>query len=149
MATERMDLFPAEQARRGNNGLLIGTIAEVDTDKARVRVQTGESLTGWLPWLTARAGGERTWSAPDVGEQVLLGTPDGDLARAVVLGALFQSAHPAPANSADIHRFVFADGAYIEYDTATHRLKARIPGHAQVTAVDAVTIIGNPIHLNP
>ena len=47
-------------------------------------------VTAWLPWLTARAGTVLTWSAPSLGEQVLLLAPTGDLAQAFVLPAVYR-----------------------------------------------------------
>lgn len=58
-----------ELLRLVHNLIRLGTIAEVDHSHAQVRVQSGELLTNWLPWLEARAGTTRTWSAPTVGEQ--------------------------------------------------------------------------------
>ena len=41
-------------------------------DSPRVRVKAGDLLSGWLPWLTTRAGADRCWWAPEVGEQVVM-----------------------------------------------------------------------------
>ncbi|WMR36092.1 phage baseplate assembly protein V, partial [Metapseudomonas otitidis] len=41
----------ATLARLLENLIRLGTIAEVDHAAARVRVQSGQLLTGWLPWL--------------------------------------------------------------------------------------------------
>ena len=55
------------------NLIRLGTVAEVDhgslPDKrpARVLVQSGELLTGWLPWTALRAGTTRDWDPRTVG----------------------------------------------------------------------------------
>ncbi|HDL8750097.1 TPA: phage baseplate assembly protein V, partial [Yersinia enterocolitica] len=41
------------------NLIRIGTVAEVDLDQALCRVATGDNITGWLNWLTLRAGQSR------------------------------------------------------------------------------------------
>lgn len=57
------------------NLLRLGTVAQLDVAEARVKVDIGGLVTDWVPWVpwvTGRAGATRTWSAPRVGEQVLL-----------------------------------------------------------------------------
>ena len=56
------------------NLIRLGTIAEVKGAKARVRL--GPTLTTeWLKWATRRAGSTHTWSAPTVGEHVIVSSP--------------------------------------------------------------------------
>ncbi|PJC98607.1 hypothetical protein GQ37_009600 [Janthinobacterium sp. BJB1] len=80
------------------NLIRLGTIAEVKGAKARV--QLGPTLiTEWLNWATPRAGSTRTWSAPTVGEQVIVFSPGGDLTRGVILPALYSQEFDAPESS--------------------------------------------------
>lgn len=117
-------------ARRLANLLRLGTIDEIDHPAARVR--SGEIITTWLPWSTWRAGATATWSAPTVGEQVLILAPSGDLAGAVVLPAIYTDAHPAPSSSPSQHVTRYPDGATISYDHAT--------GQADISGVTLVTV---------
>lgn len=110
-----------EVERKLNNLVRAGTVAEADYAAAKVRVTIGPITTGWLPWLTARAGADRSWWAPEVGEQVVLLAPAGELAQAWVLPAGFSDMAPAPAASADVMRAVFGDGLVIEHDRAARR----------------------------
>lgn len=66
------------------------TVSAVDLDNGLCRVETGGNLTDWLNWLTFRAGGPRSWSAPPVGEQVLI---YGEFDTAFVLYSLSKSHH--------------------------------------------------------
>ena len=102
-------------------------------------------LTGWLSWLTIRAGDDRTWWAPSVGEQVLILSPSGELAAGVVLPALYRKAHPAPESDPGKHTRLYRDGARIEYDAAAHKLKAVLPagGTAELVADGGVSVTGN------
>ena len=125
----------AELERSRANLVQIGTVAEADYAKARVRVKLGELTTAWLPWLSVRAGGDRTWSAPEVGEQVAVLCPDGDPAGGIVLGSIYCAAHGAPADAETVARTTYADGAVIEYDRAAHRLSAVLPSGATVNLV--------------
>jgi len=136
-------------AQRLHNLIQIGVIAEVDTATARCRVHIHTRTSAWLPWLTLRAGSSLMWSAPDVGEQVLVLAPNGHTTAAVVLCGLYSNRCPAPAQSAAIHRLRFADGAQLDYDQAHHALSAVLPagGTATVTASGGITLIG-PLTVN-
>ena len=137
--------------RRLENLIRIGTIAEVDTATALVRVayavdnSGADVLTAWRPWLTHRAGPDSTWWAPEVGEQVLLLSPSGDLSMAIVLPAIYQDAFLPPAASEDVRHTTFSDGAVIEYNRATHHLKAVLPAGATTELVSdgGLSIVGD------
>lgn len=133
-----------ELERRQANLLRLGTVAEVDLSAARVRVTIGAIKTASIPWLTHRAGGDRTWHAPEVGEQILVLAPSGDFSQGVAMPAVYQTAHPAPSASADVHTVVYSDGAVIAYDRAAHALSAVLPsgGTALLTADGGITING-------
>jgi len=135
----------AELERTRANLLQVGVVEQADYASARVRVLMGGLTSAWLPWTALRAGGDRTWSAPEIGEQVLVACPDGDPASGIVLGAIYQAAHAAPAASAEVHRTTYSDGAMVEYDRAAHKLKAILPGGgtADITAPGGVNITGN------
>lgn len=128
-----------ELARRLANIVRLGTVAHIDPAQARIRVQSGALLTDWLPWLTHRAGTTRCWSAPTVGEQVLLISPSGDTAQAVALPALYANDNPAPSASMPEHVIVYPDGAVISYNHATGALCISGIKTATVTALDAIT----------
>jgi phage baseplate assembly protein V len=120
------------------NLIRIGTIAEVKG--AKVRVRLGPTLTTeWLKWATRRAGSTRTWSAPTVGEQVIVFSPGGDLTRGVILPALYSREFDAPESSDSIHITHYPDGAVVQYDHAAHALTALLPGGTATITADKVT----------
>ncbi len=125
---QNSNFHKSEIDRRLSNMIRIGTVAEADYSKARVRVSFGEAVSDWLPWVTFRAGGDHTWWAPEVGEQVIVLAPSGEISGGAVLGSLFSTNHPAPADRPTIHRTTYEDGAIIEYDRLNHILHAYIPG---------------------
>lgn len=133
----------AELERTRANLLQVGTIAEADYAKARVRVLVGGLTSAWLPWMASRAGGDRSWSAPEVGEQVLVACPDGDPASGVVLGAIYQQDYAAPAASADVQRTEYGDGTVVEYDRAAHRLTVALAEGGTVEIAGDVQIAGD------
>lgn len=120
------------------NLIRLGTIAQVDGAKARV--QLGPKLTTeWLNWITPRAGSTRAWTAPTVGEQVVVLSPGGDLTRGTILPALFSMEFDAPELSQSIHTVHYPDGAVVQYDHAKHALTATLPGGTATVIADQVT----------
>ena len=124
----------SDPRRLVGNLIQLGTIDHVDLAAATCCVRVGEIETGDLPWLAARAGATRIWSAPSVGEQCLLLCPEGDMEGGIVLPGLFCDANPAPAGAAlDLIRF--SDGAELSYDAAGAGLKLTLPGGRPLTIV--------------
>ena len=120
------------------NLIRLGTIAQVDGAKARV--QLGPKLTTeWLNWITQRAGSTCTWSAPTMGEQVMVLSPGGDLARGIILPALFSKAFDAPETSDTIHTTHYPDGTVVQYDHEAHALTATLPSGTATITADKVT----------
>ena len=106
------------------NLIRIGTVAEVDLDHALCRVATGENTTGWLNWLTLRAGQSRSWWAPSKGEQVLVLSLGGELDTGFVLPGIFSDHFPPPSASADGLYITFPDGATLHYEPESGELLA-------------------------
>lgn len=121
------------------NIIRIGTVAAVNLDGGLCRVDTGNNTTGWLSWLTARAGKTRSWNAPCVGEQVLILCLGGELDTGFVLPGVFSDENPAPSASADAVHWSFPDGAVIEYEPETGALSAT--GIQSATIQAAVKIL--------
>lgn len=143
-----MSFDVTELDRRISNLIRFGVIDQADYTLGKVRVKAGDILTGWIPWLTQSAGLDATWQAPEVGEQVVILAPSGELNQGVVLAGLYQTAYPQPVSSVEKTHAKFKDGAVIEYDRATHHLKAILPtgGTCAITADGGITIIGDITH---
>lgn len=133
---------PYEAARRVNNVLRLGSVAEVrHAAPARCRVRSGDNLTDWLPWLSLRAGGAAdgaAWWPPAVGEQVLLLAPGGDLAQAVVLPGVFSDQRPQGSSTPGACRLDFAADAHLEYLPGQH-LQLRFGATVLTLRADALT----------
>ncbi|WP_372168718.1 phage baseplate assembly protein V [Xanthomonas axonopodis] len=132
-----------------SNAIRLGTVAEVNLATSRCRLQVGEMLTDYLPWVVTLAGTTIVWSPPAIGEQVVVLSPAGDLADGVVLRGLYSDQFAAPAASDTLHVLRFADGAQIHYDTGAHALQATLPsgGTASITADGGITLNG-PLTVN-
>lgn len=139
----------AEMHRMLMNMIRIGSIKAVDVGNRRVKVTTAGLTTDWIPWGTARAGKTRNWSAPNIGEQVVLFSPFGDMTQAVAGPSIYQDDFDAPADSADRDTILFPDGSTIDYNSETNTYSVNIVGsglvaincvNATITAVEKVTL---------
>jgi phage baseplate assembly protein V len=122
----------SELQRQLANVVRVGRIVELDEAAARVKVTTGGLITDWLPWGAARAGTTRSTSMPSVGEQVVLFSPFGDTAQAVVGFSLYQDNHPAASTSKDKDVTIYPDGSVVEYDSASNTLTVTVAAAGNV-----------------
>ncbi|EKN3567292.1 phage baseplate assembly protein V [Yersinia enterocolitica] len=123
-----------------HNLIRIGTVAEVDLDRALCRVATGDNITGWLNWLTLRAGQSRSWWAPSEGEQVLILSLGGELDTAFVLPGIFSDHFPPPSASANGLYITFPDGATLHYEPDSGELLADGIKKAVINASESVNV---------
>ena len=133
----------ADLARLIENIVRFGTVAEVQMQPPRVKVGSGNITTTWLPWLNLRAGADREWDPPTIGEQVVLLSPSGNLAQGVALTGLFSDLITANGDREGLHRRTYRDGAVIEYDSIAKHLRATLPGTAEVIAEGDIDVTSN------
>lgn len=86
------------------NLIRVGKVHSVDLNTARLRVafgKDGANVSGWIPWMTSRAGATREWNPPAVGEQVTMMSPSGqDNSGFAMPGAIYRTDAPANGNEA-------------------------------------------------
>ncbi|MCP1651799.1 phage baseplate assembly protein V [Pseudomonas nitroreducens] len=135
----------AALSRLIENLIRYGTIAEVDEARALCRVKSGSIVTAWRPWISARAGEDREWNPPTIGEQVIYFSPSGLLAQGVALCGLPSDVFPANGDRAALHRTTYRDGAVVEYDSEAHFLRAILPagGKTELVSTGGILIEGN------
>ena len=138
----------AALARLLENLIRFGVIAAVQMEPPRVQVTTGKLSTAWLPWLALRAGSDREWDPPTVGEQVILLSPSGQLANGIVVTGVFSDHIPANGNRADLHRRTYSDGTVIEYDSVAHHLNATLVdgGTTNLISTGGINLVGDITH---
>ncbi|WP_366654435.1 phage baseplate assembly protein V [Fodinicurvata sp. EGI_FJ10296] len=135
-----LDRDLSEAERRIAGLVQYAVVTEASYDPPRLRVSTGPVTSNWIPFATARAGQDRTWHPPEVGEQVVVICPGGDLNQGCVVGSLYRAAHPPPADSADIHRTEYADGTVVEHDRAQGLTRIAAKGRVRVEAEGDITL---------
>lgn len=120
--------------------LQFGIVSAVDeaTHNLRVRLPALENMeTDWLPMLTAAAGGNRFYSLPDEGEQVVC-LLDARGENGVVLGATYNAADKPPAASKDVWMRRFKNGTVIKHDRTNGNVTVDTPGDVLVKAAKQV-----------
>jgi len=117
----------ADIERRVANMIRYGVVEQLDEEGAKVRVRSGGILTDWLKWRTQRAGPDSDWWAPEVGEQVVILSPDGEMNQALILGSINSNQFPPPGNRKTLHRVKYQDGAVKEYDRESSTDRATYP----------------------
>lgn len=131
------DFEQTDVARNIGSLLRFGKVHSLDFPNRLCRVELNAGLTtDWVPWINIRAGGNTCWTAPSVGEAVLLLSPSGELNNSVVMPALQSNADGSwPFKFGDLEfewgglgeprealwRWLFADGAIMENDPARHQ----------------------------
>lgn len=139
-----------ELDRRVSNLIQVGTVAAADYERAKLKIKIGDITTDWLPWFTHRASNDTTWWAPEVGEQVIVLAPSGELHQAVILPAIYQAAHPAIDNNENISKTVYKDGTFTKYDRENHVLTVDVNSAGKVEVIigaSTITMIDTTIEL--
>lgn len=134
-----MSQIEADLARRLENLLCLGTIAEVDHGRARVKLDIAGRTTGWLPSPCEIGANFRRWRPLRVGTQVLAACPSGNPANAIIVQVLYTDALPSPATRGDLDIVAFDDGTVVSYDSGARLLAAETPGDIAVSAGGNVT----------
>nr|WP_040669602.1 phage baseplate assembly protein V [Neisseria weaveri] len=124
--------------------LQFGIVSAVDeaAHNLRVRLPSLENMeTDWLPMITPAAGGNRFYSLPDEGEQVVC-LLDARGENGVVLGATYNTADKPPAASKDVWMRRFKNGTVIKHDRKTGNIDVQTQGTVTIAAPDTI-ITGN------
>lgn len=122
-----------DMERRIANMVRDGAVMAINHSTRRVRVKSGDIETDWLPWTAGRSGpGKRRWDPPEVGEQVTIICPSGDLRQGRVVPGFYQGSYDAPSSNPDADRAEYGDGTVVEYDRGSHTLLVDL-GDSKIT----------------
>lgn len=121
----------SELERRISELVRVGVISEVQPEQGLCRVSFGSRVSPLSPWLALRAGGDRDFWHPDIGEQALFLSPYGDGSEGIVLPGLFSNKIPIPEGvRPGLHVTEYGDAIRIERDRATGTI--RITGNIEI-----------------
>jgi phage baseplate assembly protein V len=137
----------SEAYRKLASLIRFGTITGIDVSDAtqpRVTCDCGGLETDLLPWHAMRAGGTKYWSAPTVGEQVIVFAPGGETSLGFVLGGFYSSDNPAPSTDVNVDMVQYPDGSTVTYDSNTHAMTVNVSNNGNVT----VNVAGGTVTVN-
>lgn len=124
------------ELRTSLEGLIrTGEVAEVDAENHKVKVRNpdwGGVATDWLPVLTRWSAGNRSFSLPKKGEQVLCLFYPLSLSQGFVVAGLFSKEDRPPVDDKHKINLTASDEAVFEYDTREHKLRIDLPDGAAV-----------------
>lgn len=127
-----MELRLRTLERRVSRLLQFGTIIEVDYPNKRVEVNIGDRESAWLRLSARRAAEDTEWWPPEVGEQVLVFAPNGEISSAVIGNSLYQDDFEVPEDTGTVRRIVLGDGASVRYDKEHSELTVELPNNATI-----------------
>ncbi|MFT7086970.1 MAG: phage baseplate assembly protein V [Rickettsiales bacterium] len=144
MFNEQDGFILGDLGRRLANVIRIGSILEIDYELAKARVEIGDLETDWLVWINSNSSANNSWNPPQIGEQVVLLSPSGELNQAVILPSLYKN--NAPENLANIQSFTYQDGSKVTMNhddegkgtltlDLTKDMNINIGGNATITVV--------------
>ncbi len=117
---ERIERVSGYQQQQINNMIRFGyieAVEDIDYENHKVRVRLSENFkTGWLIFTPERAGKTSSWNPPDVGENVLIISPYGELLQGIVIKSVYSSPFPAPGSSPDQPVEKIGDKISVIYD---------------------------------
>lgn len=89
----------SELVRRVSNLIRIGVVEKIADDKVRVRID--KVLSPWL-CIFSNASSTKTWIPIEIGEQVAVLSPFGNLDQGVVLRSIYYNNFPSEKNKEDV-----------------------------------------------
>ncbi|MDA0902625.1 MAG: phage baseplate assembly protein V [Proteobacteria bacterium] len=131
--------------RRLANIIRIGTIFRIDYKLAKARVRIGELETDWLSWVNANSANNKSWNPPQIDEQVIVLSPNGELDQALILPSLYKN--NAPDSSPNIQSMTYKDGSKVSFDNDKGILDLDIKGKLTIKVAGDVQVEGKNITL--
>ncbi len=119
-------------------------VAAVDLAAARVRVQAGAWISGWVRWHSLAAGTARHWRAPSLGEQGALISPSGVADMGAFIPGLYGVAGDQPDNRANVEVWRFPDGGSLVYDWQAKSYAVTLPAGTCTTTVGGASVTVTP-----
>lgn len=109
-----------QQKTRLANLIQTGIVEAVHAEEGLVDVAIDTLVLERIPLFTTRAGADKTYWMPSVGEQGTVLSPSGDLANAMFLVGLNSDEKPVPETDPNLVIRVWEDGAKESYDKGKH-----------------------------
>ena len=114
--------------RQVSNVIKQAKVTEVNTETGLVSCEyEQEKIIKDRPFFTRKAGEDKDYWLPSVGELGLLISPSGDLANAIFIPGINYINYPLPESEEVTHKIFYRDEASKGYNTETHQNLLQIP----------------------
>ena len=140
-----------ETERRIDEIVRLGVISEVQHKAGLCRVSFGERVSPLSPWLMGRAGKDKEYWHPDIGEQAVFVSPYGDGSEGFVMVGIMSDKMPLPEFAQeDLYIKVYEDGTRFMVDRKNHVVDFRdsYGSYLRMADGDIVLKSARHIHLN-
>lgn len=152
---EQMDDLRRELAalnRRVASLARTGVVTEVDAENglARVRLTEGDKpmKTGWIPWVEASAGANKTHNPPSVGQQVEIKSESGALHDATIQGSLNSASNGRPSSAGDEFVLLSLGPASIKVTDGGAAIKIAVLGYSLTLSAEGAVNTGGALSHN-
>lgn len=148
--SDRLEIAVKDLQRRLENLIRIAPVIKVDAELSRVKVRfsDGDPARGipptdseWLRVLVERAAATIDYDMPEIGEQVMIFSPGGEIAGGYVGSAIYSGAYPAPSKDPKVKLRKHADGMEWSYDSGSHTLRISKQDALKVEVAGAAGIV--------
>ena len=109
------------------NMMRLGNVAKVHAAEGLVDVAYDDLIIERMPVFMRRAGEDREYWMPSVGEQGVLLSPSGDLNNAMFLVGLNSAEVPVPRENENLMVREWKDGTFVEIDRDKHIYRVEVP----------------------
>lgn len=96
-----------------------------------------------IPFLTMRAGTDKTYWMPSVNEMGILLSPDGNISKSVFLPAMNYSVNPVPETDPNISKRIWSDGTEESYNKTGRVFSLTVGSSVIQITPSGITITGN------
>jgi len=133
-----------------NKLINVGIVSSVDYEKATVRVNhlDRDVVSGPLSVLQPRTQGNKGYSMPEIGEQVLcLFMPQNRFIDGFVMGSIYNK-QDVPQGAKGLKSFSWSDGSYVKYDENSKKMEVKSVGEVSIEAGTIVRINAQDLEAN-
>jgi len=139
------------------SSMQLGTITEVNNQKALARVKVDNHVTGWYPIISMSSKFKKHFTPIKINDQVMVLNPFGSNEDGFILRGIFSKDVDVPVGIGDnIEVIEYSDGTLLKFDIenkvisidTSNSFKLNVGGSIDIIAGGKININGEEIHLN-
>ena len=116
------DFVISELKRRLNNIVKVGVVSETDPEKAKVRIKVGDLHSDWRPWTS---GSKHRWDMPEVGDSVVMISPNGETEKSIIIPSLYNDQNLPPSSDSNTICWKLPEGKTFVISVGSSKIEMR------------------------